>query len=123
MWDFALLNQYYQIIIKSWHRKNNFILTTQATLKTIGFGQVTDILIETDHALFLAYLFLCFNENKWMRKIDKIDKDAVRKFAYILRFNDSFKLINDDELAGAQPEIFEGKGGFCKLWHKNFWQF
>ena len=70
-------------------------------MKTIGFGQVTDILIETDHALFLAYLFLWFNENKWMRKIDKIDKDAVRKFAYILRFNDSFQLINDDELAGA----------------------
>ena len=33
VWDFALLSWYYQIIIKSAHKKNNFILTTQATLK------------------------------------------------------------------------------------------
>ena len=35
VWNFALLNQYYQIITKSVHKKNNFLSTMQATLSQV----------------------------------------------------------------------------------------
>ena len=63
VWDFALPSQYYQMIIKPDH-KNNFILTTQATLRRtitttiLYFQKKVYMRINHMHNIFKCYILI-----------------------------------------------------------------
>ena len=65
---------------------------------TIGdriFKQVIGIPMGSDHAPFMANLFLYFYESKYLKKLKKTSLRISRKFGNVFRFIDDLCAIND----------------------------
>ena len=61
------------------------------------FKQVIGIPMGSDPAPFMANLFLCYFENKFMKQFKVNNMNRARKFNYTFRFIDDLNAVNDDD--------------------------
>ena len=59
------------------------------------FRQVIGIPMGSDPAPFFANLFLYFHEEKYMKKLKKVDKRKARRYGNVFRFIDDLNSMND----------------------------
>ena len=59
------------------------------------FRKVIGIPMGSDPTTFLANIFLCYNDRKWIKKIKAAEIRRSKKFANCFRFIDDLRVLND----------------------------